>query len=133
MDLQAGDPMVVGMIVPDAAAALAAMFTLVGPSLPPAEKSAAGAEAYADGAGVDGALVFHPATEPPQEVHGSLGPIANGGLGPIGHGNLAVDATQAGSYWVAVHAGILWPPASASWRRASARDSVGTLSGARPT
>jgi hypothetical protein len=96
MDLQAGEPLVVGMTAPDAVGALAATFTLVGPGLPPAAESGAEALASAEAAGVDGALVFQPAAEPPRQVHG--------GLGFINYGSIAIEAPQSGSYWVAVYA-----------------------------
>jgi hypothetical protein len=96
MDLQAGEPLVVGMTAPDATGALAATFTLVGPGLPPAQESGLGAMALAEAAGVDGALQFQPAPEPRREVHG--------GLGFVNFGNLAIEAPETGSYWVAVYA-----------------------------
>ena len=96
MDLQAGEPLVVGMTAPDALGAVPATFTLVGPGLPPAADAGPQAEAFAEAAGVDGAVVFQPAAEPPLEVHG--------GLGFTNYGNLSLVAPASGSYWVAVYA-----------------------------
>lgn len=96
LDLQAGEPLVVGMTAPDASGAVAATFTLLGPGLPPASEAGAQAAALAADAGVDGAIVFEPAVEPPREVHG--------GLGFINYGNLTLTAPASGSYLVAVYA-----------------------------
>lgn len=96
LDLQAGDPLVLGMTAPDAIGALAATFVLLGPGLPPAEESGPQAAAFAEAAGVEGAVVFEPATEPRREVHG--------GLGFIQYGTLRMEAPETGNYWVAVHA-----------------------------
>jgi hypothetical protein len=96
LDLLAGDPLVVGMTAPDTHGAVEATFTLVGPGLP--EASAAGREAQelAELAGVEGAVVFEPATQPPREVHG--------GLGFINFGTVRLEAPDDGSYYVAVYA-----------------------------
>ncbi len=96
LDLQAGDPLVVGMTAPDAAGAVAATFTLVGPGLPPAGAAGLQAAAFAQAAGVDGAVVFQPAAEPALEIHG--------GLGFTNYGSLSLAAPASGSYWVAVSA-----------------------------
>jgi hypothetical protein len=96
MDLQAGDPLVVGMTAPDAEGAVAATFTLFGPSLPDANLSGAAAEGLAESVGANGAVVFQPATDPPREVHG--------GLGFINYGTLRLEAPETGSYWIAVSA-----------------------------
>jgi hypothetical protein len=96
LDLLVGEPIVVGMTAPDAAGAVAATFTLVGPGLPPAADSGPQAAAFAEAAGVDGAVVFQPAAEPPLEVHG--------GLGFTNFGSLSLAAPATGSYWVAVYA-----------------------------
>ena len=63
-----------------------------------AARSDAGPQAYAfaEAAGVDGAVVFEPAADPPLEVHG--------GLGFTNFGNLSLAAPASGSYWVAVYA-----------------------------
>lgn len=96
LDLEAGEPLLVGMTAPDAEGAVAATFTLVGPGLPPAVEAGAQAQAFAEAAGVDGAIVFQPAAEPPLEVHA--------GLGFTNYGNLSFAAPASGSYWVAVYA-----------------------------
>jgi hypothetical protein len=96
LDLQAGDPLVVGMTAPAAAGAVAATFTLLGPGLPPAAEAGPAASALAEEAGVDGALVFQPAVDAPLEVHG--------GLGFVNYGNLSLAAPATGSYYVAVSA-----------------------------
>jgi hypothetical protein len=96
LDLEAGEPLLVGMTAPDAEGAVAATFTLVGPGLPPAVDAGPQAEAFADAAGVDGAVVFQPAADPPLEVHA--------GLGFTNYGNLSLAAPASGSYWVAVYA-----------------------------
>ncbi len=74
--------------------------------LPPSRSSVPGcrpprtagpqADAFAEAAGVDGAVVFQPAAEPPLEVHG--------GLGFTNYGSLSLVAPVTGSYWVAVYA-----------------------------
>lgn len=96
LDLLAGEPLVVGMTAPDAAGAVAATFTLVGPGLPPAGAAGLQAAAFAQAAGVDGAVVFQPAAEPALEIHG--------GLGFTNYGSLSLAAPASGSYWVAVSA-----------------------------
>jgi hypothetical protein len=96
MDLQAGESLVVGMTAPDALGAVSATFTLVGPGLPPAADGGPQAEAFAEAAGVDGAVVFQPAAEPPLEVHG--------GLGFTNYGSISLVAPASDSYWVAVYA-----------------------------
>jgi hypothetical protein len=96
LDLQAGEPLLVGMTAPDAEGAVAATFTLVGPGLPPAADAGPQAEAFAEAAGVDGAVIFQPSAEPPLEVHA--------GLGFTNYGNLSLVAPASGSYWVAVYA-----------------------------
>jgi hypothetical protein len=96
LDLEAGDPLVVGMTAPDAAGAVAATFTLLGPGLPPAAESGPEVVSLAEAAGADGAIVFTPAADAPLEVHG--------GLGFINYGNLSLAAPAAGSYHVAVSA-----------------------------
>ena len=96
MDLQAGDPLVVGMTAPDAVGAVAATFTLFGPGLPDAAESGPDVAALAQALGVDGAIVFAPSPQPSREVHG--------GLGFIQYGTIRTEATQSGSYYVAVSA-----------------------------
>jgi len=96
MDLQAGDPLVVGMTAPDAPGAVAATFVLLGPGLPEAGLSGDAVAMLADRVGVDGAVVFAPVADPPREVHG--------GLGFINYGTLRSQAPQTGTYWVAVSA-----------------------------
>ena len=96
MDLQAGDPLVVGMTAPDAAGAVAATFTLLGPGLPDADLSGAAIAELAEATGANGAVVFEPATDPAREVHG--------GLGFINYGTLRLEAPETGSYLVAVSA-----------------------------
>jgi hypothetical protein len=96
LDLEAGDTLVVGMTAPDAAGAVAATFTLVGPGLPAAVQSGPRAGSLARAAGTDGAIAFEPATEPTREVHG--------GLGFLQYGSLSLHAPESGSYWVAVYA-----------------------------
>ncbi len=96
MDLQTGDPLVVGMTAPDAEGALAATFTLLGPGLPVASESGPVAVTLAEAAQVDGAITFQPATEAPRENHG--------GLGFINYGTIRTEAAQDGSYFVAVYA-----------------------------
>lgn len=96
MDLQAGDPLVVGMTAPDAAGAVAATFALLGPGLPEAGLSGAAVEDLAERVGVEGGLSFSPMADPPREVHG--------GLGFINYGTLRLQAPETGTYWVAVSA-----------------------------
>jgi hypothetical protein len=96
MDLEAGDPLVVGMTAPDAQGGIAATFTLLGPGLPPADEAGAEAARLADEVGVEGAIVFEPALEPAREVHG--------GLGFINFGTVRLEAPADGSYYVAVEA-----------------------------
>jgi hypothetical protein len=96
MDLQAGDPLIVGMTAPAAPGALAATFTLLGPGLPAAAESGPEAEALAEAVGVEGAIAFVPAEPPAREVHG--------GLGFLNYGSLRLEAPSDGSYWVAVRA-----------------------------
>ena len=96
MDLRAGDPLIVGMTAPDAQGAVATTFTLIGPGLPPVADSGAEVESLAEMVGVDGAIAFEPASEPPLEVHA--------GLGFINYGSIRLEAPQDGSYWVAVRA-----------------------------
>ena len=96
MDLQAGDPLVVGMTAPDATGAVAATFTLLGPGLPDVSADDPRTGELAEAAGVDGALVFQPIADAPREVHA--------GLGFINYGSLRLEAPQTGSYWVAVSA-----------------------------
>jgi len=96
MDLQAGDPLVVGMTAPDAGGAVATTFTLLGPGLPGASLSDARAQELAEAAGVSGAVVFQPEPDPPREVHA--------GLGFINYGTLRLEAPETASYWVAVSA-----------------------------
>ena len=96
MDLQAGDPLVVGMTAPDAQGAVAATFTLLGPGLPDASLGDAAAQELADAVEAEGAVVFQPAIDPPREVHA--------GLGFINYGTLRLEAPETGSYWVAVSA-----------------------------
>jgi hypothetical protein len=96
MDLQAGDPLVVGMTAPDAEGAVAATFTLLGPGLRDANLSGTAAERLAESVGASGSVVFRPATDPPREVHA--------GLGFINYGTLRLEAPETGPYWVAVSA-----------------------------
>ena len=96
LDLAAGEPLVVGLTAPDAEGAIATTLTLVGPGLPPAAGSGPGAQAVAELAQVDGAIVFEPAAEPPLEIHG--------GLGFTNYGSIRVEAPADGSYYVAVQA-----------------------------
>ncbi len=96
MDLEAGDPLVVGMTAPDAQGGIAATFTLLGPGLPGAAEAGAEAARLADEVGVEGAVVFEPAPEPVREVHG--------GLGFINFGTVRLEAPADGSYYVAVEA-----------------------------
>ena len=96
MDLAAGDPLIVGTTAPDATGGIATTFTLLGPGLPAADLSGPEAAARAAEVGVDGAIVFEPAADPPREVHG--------GLGFINYGSLRLEAPADGSYWVALTA-----------------------------
>jgi hypothetical protein len=96
LDLRAGEPLVLGMTAPDTHGAIAATFTLVGPGLPDAAGVGPVAEALAAAAGVEGAIAFEPAAEPPREVHG--------GLGFINYGTVRLEAPVDGSYYVAVQA-----------------------------
>jgi hypothetical protein len=96
MDLQAGDPLVVGMTAPDAPGAVAATFTLLGPGLPDASLSGTVAEELARRLDVGGAVAFEPVPDPPREVHG--------GLGFINYGTLRLEAPEDGTFWVAVSA-----------------------------
>ncbi len=95
-ELASGEPLVVGMTAPDAIGSLATTFTLLGPGLPAAADAGPEALALAEAVGVEGAVVFSPATEPRREVHG--------GLGFIQYGDLQVRAPVDGSYWLAVQA-----------------------------
>jgi hypothetical protein len=95
LDLEAGEPLVVGMTAPDAAGAVAATFTLLGPGLPSAAEAGPQALALAEAAGVEGAIVFTPSEEPRREVHG--------GLGFINYGTIRTEAPESGSYYVAVY------------------------------
>ena len=95
LDLEAGEPLVVGMTAPDAIGAIAATFTLLGPGLPEAVESGPEAVALAEAVGVDGAIPFAPAVEPRREVHG--------GLGFINYGSIRTVAPESGSYYVAVY------------------------------
>lgn len=94
MDLRAGDPLVVGMTAPDAAGAVAATFTLLGPGLPDAGTGSPRAQALADAVGTDGALEFEPAADPPLEVHA--------GLGFFDYGTIRLEAPETGAYLIAV-------------------------------
>ncbi len=96
LDLQAGDPLVVGMTEPEARGSVAATFTLLGPGLPGASDVGREAQGLAELAGVDGAVVFEPSPEPAREVHG--------GLGFINYGSVRLEAPEDGSYYVAVRA-----------------------------
>ncbi len=96
MDLQAGDPLVVGMTAPDARGAVAATFVLLGPGLPEASLGGDAVAMLADRAGVVGGVAFEPAADPPREVHG--------GLGFINYGTVRSQAPETGTYWVAVSA-----------------------------
>jgi len=96
MELAAGDPLVVGMTAPDAEGGIPATFTLLGPGLPDATVSGPDALELAEAAGVDGAIVFEPAPEPPREIHG--------GLGFINYGTVRLEAPEEGSFFVAVRA-----------------------------
>jgi hypothetical protein len=96
MDLEVGEPLVVGMTAPAAAGAVAATFSLLGPGLPPAAEAGPEAAALAEAAGVEGAIEFTPAADAPLEVHG--------GLGFTNYGNLSLTAPATGSYFVAVSA-----------------------------
>ena len=96
MDLLAGEPLVVGMTAPVASGAVAATFTLLGPGLPEAAGAGLEAALLAKEAGVDGAIVFEPASDPPTEIHG--------GLGFINYGTLRLETPADGSYFVAVRA-----------------------------
>ena len=96
MELSAGDPLVVGMTAPDAEGGIPTTFTLLGPGLPDAAASGPDALELAEAAGVDGAIVFEPAPEPPREIHG--------GLGFINYGTVRLEAPEEGSYFVAVRA-----------------------------
>ena len=96
MDLQAGDPLVLGMTAPDAEGAVATTFTLLGPGLPDASASSPAIRELASRVDVDGAVVFEPAADPAREIHG--------GLGFINYGTLRLEAPETGSFWVAVSA-----------------------------
>jgi hypothetical protein len=96
LDLQAGDPLVVGLTAPDTRGAVAATFTLLGPGLPDADAMGPEAQALAAVTGVGGAVMFEPLDDPPREVHG--------GLGFINFGELRLEAPEDGSYYVAVRA-----------------------------
>jgi hypothetical protein len=96
MDLQAGDPLIVGMTAPDASGAVAATFTLLGPGLPDVDASDIRTRQLMGLAGVDGALTFQPLPEPRMEVHAGLG-FAN-------YGSLRSQAPETGTFWIAVSA-----------------------------
>ena len=96
MDLQEGDPLVVGMTAPDAPGAVAATFVLLGAGLPEARLSGDAVAALAKRVGVGGGVAFEPAADPPREVHG--------GLGFVNYGTVRSQAPETGSYWVAVSA-----------------------------
>ena len=84
------------MTAPDAEGGIPTTFTLLGPGLPDAAASGPDALELAEAAGVDGAIVFEPAPEPPREIHG--------GLGFINYGTVRLEAPEEGSYFVAVRA-----------------------------
>jgi hypothetical protein len=96
LDLRAGDPLVVGVTAPAAEGAIATTFTLVGPGLPAATAAGPRAAELAAMAGVDGAIVFEPAADPPLETHA--------GLGFVNYGTIRLEAPADGSYYVAVEA-----------------------------
>jgi hypothetical protein len=96
MDLQAGDPLVVGMTAPDASGAVAATFTLLGPGLPDLDPTDERTRGFAELAGVEGGIVFEPLADPPLEVHA--------GLGFVNYGSLRSVAPESGTYWIAVTA-----------------------------
>jgi hypothetical protein len=96
MDLQAGDPLVVGVTAPDATGSVAATFTVLGPGLPDAALSDPAVGALAERVDASGAVVFQPRVDPPREIHG--------GLGFFDYGTLTLEAPETGSYWVAVSA-----------------------------
>jgi len=96
MDLEAGDPLVVGMTAPDAAGAVAATFALLGPGLPDVALSDTATRELAEIVSVRGAVAFRPVADPPREVHA--------GLGFINYGTLRMEAPENGTYWVAVSA-----------------------------
>jgi hypothetical protein len=96
MDLEAGDPLVVGMTAPDAEGAVASTFVLLGPGLPDVALSDAAVQGLAERVSAGGALAFRPVADPPLEVHA--------GLGFINYGTLRLEAPESGTYWVAVSA-----------------------------
>jgi hypothetical protein len=96
MDLEAGDPLVVGMTAPDATGAVAATFVLLGPGLPDVTQGDAAVQELSQRVSATGAVAFRPAIDPPLEVHA--------GLGFINYGTLRMEAPENGTYWVAVSA-----------------------------
>jgi len=96
MELQAGDPLVVGMTAPDIDGAVAATFVVLGPGLPDAGASGTVVTELADRAGVGGGVAFRPLAEPRREVHA--------GLGFLNYGTLQLEVPEGGTYWIAVSA-----------------------------
>lgn len=96
LDLEAGEPLVLGMTAPDAEGALATTFTVLGPGLPPPSQAGPEAVALAAAADAEGALAFEPAAEPARETHA--------GLGFLDYGDIRLEAPATGSYYVAVRA-----------------------------
>lgn len=96
MDLRAGEPLVVGMTMPDAPGGIPATFILAGPGLPAPDPANVDAVAVAQAAGTEGAIAFQPAAEPPLENHA--------GMGFVNYGMITMPAPADGSYYVAVFA-----------------------------
>lgn len=96
MDLQAGEPLVVGMTMPDAIGGIPVTFVLAGPGLPAPDPADLEAVAVAEVAGAEGAITFEPAADAPLEIHG--------GLGFVNFGTIDMDAPADGTYYVAAFA-----------------------------
>jgi hypothetical protein len=93
MDLRAGDPLVVEVTAPDATGGIPTEFAVLGPGLPePVDEEDAALAAAVDAEG----LVRHRPEGGEREVHGGLGFIAWGGI--------RTEATENGTYWIAVRA-----------------------------
>jgi hypothetical protein len=96
MDLRAGDPLVVGMTMPDAVGGIPATFILAGPGLPAPDPANVDAVAIAAVAGTEGAIAFQPVADPPLEDHA--------GMGFVNYGMIVMEAPADGTYYVAAFA-----------------------------
>jgi hypothetical protein len=105
MDLQAGDPLVVGMTAPDVRGGIAATFVLLGPGLPVPDETDLAARALMEQAHAEGAERFLPAAVPERQDHA--------GLAFLNYGEIRATAAASGTYWIVVSA--LDPTATGSY------------------